>query len=56
MAETVKEQYIHPIATIASKQAPETVAAVGLEARKTAIVIGEIAEPAADKFVNEQLM
>lgn len=55
-AQALKEQYIHPIATIASEQAPETVAAVGLEARKTAAIIGRNAEPAADKFVNEQLL
>ncbi len=52
----LKQQVIHPIATIASEQAPETVAAVGLEARKTAAIIGQSAEPAADKFVHEQLL
>lgn len=55
-AAVLKQQVIHPIATIASEQAPETVAAVGLEARKTAAIIGQSAEPAADKFVHEQLL
>jgi hypothetical protein len=55
-AEILKQQVVHPIATIATEQAPETVAAVGLEARKTAAIIGQNAEPIAETFVNEQLL